>query len=70
MTTLKEAFRRGTVTPGPITYGSTSYPPDTRAAQCLVPATAGLYDINIIVVSDGTVLRNGSQNVDHFVPRP
>jgi hypothetical protein len=70
MTTLKEAFRRGTVTPGPITYGSTSYPPETRAAQCLIPATAGLYDINIIVLSDGTILRNGSQNEDHFVPKP
>jgi len=61
MTTFREAFRLGTVTPGPITYGSTSYPPDTRAAQCLVPATARLYDINIIVMSDDTVLRNGGR---------
>jgi hypothetical protein len=70
MTTLREAFHRGTPSPGEV-FGSSAYPPDSPAAQCLVPAGSGLFDVDVIVISDGTVLPNGSQqNGDRFDPRP
>ena len=70
MTTLRQAFARGTPYPGEI-YGSSSYPPDTPAAQCLVPAGSGNYNVEVIVLSDGAVLQSGSQSIGNtFMTRP
>jgi hypothetical protein len=62
MTTLRQAFARGSPYPGKI-FGSSSYPPDTPAAQCLVPAGKDNYNVEVIVLSDGIVLLAGSQPV-------
>jgi hypothetical protein len=70
MTTLRQAFARGTPYPGEI-FGSSSYPPDTAAAQCLVPAGSGNYNVEVIVLSDGGVLLDGSQPIGNaFMARP
>jgi hypothetical protein len=70
MTTLRQAFARGTPYPGEI-FGSSSYPPDTPAAQCLVPAGSGNYNVEVIVLTDGVVLLSGSQSVGNaFMARP
>jgi hypothetical protein len=70
MTTLRQAFARGTPYPGEI-FGSSSYPPDSAAAQCLVPAGSGNYNVDVIVLSDGAVLLAGSQSVGNtFMARP
>ena len=57
-----QAFARGSPYPGEI-FGSSSYPPDTPAAQCLVPAGKNNYNVEVIVLSDGTVLLAGTQPV-------
>lgn len=70
MTTLRQAFARGTPYPGEI-FGSSSFPPDTAAAQCLVPAGSGNYNVDVIVLSDGGVLLAGSQSIGNaFMARP
>lgn len=70
MTTLQAAFHRGSDAAGTI-YGSAKYPPSAPAAQCLVPTAGNFYDVDVIVVSDGTVLRAGSQSWGGgFLPRP
>ena len=69
-TTLRQAFRRGTPYPGEI-FGSSSYPPDSPAVQCLVPSGKDNYNVEVIVLSDGAVLLAGSQSVgDTFMARP
>jgi len=70
MTTLRQAFARGTPYPGEI-FGSSSYPPDSPAAQCLVPAGSGNYNVEVIVLSDGAVLLWGSQSIGNtFMAHP
>jgi hypothetical protein len=70
MTTLRQAFARGTPYPGEI-FGSSSYPPDTPAAQCLVPAGSGNYNVEVIVLSDDAVLLSGTQSIGNtFMARP
>ena len=70
MTTLRQAFARGTPYPGEI-FGSSSYPPDTAAAHCLVPAGSGNYNVEVIVLSGDVVLLAGSQPIGNaFMARP
>ena len=70
MTTLRQAFARGTPYPGGI-FGSSFYPPDSPAVQCLVPARKNNYNVEVIVLSDGAVLLAGGQPVGNtFMARP
>jgi hypothetical protein len=70
MTTLRRAFARGKPYPGEI-FGSSSYPPDSPAVQCLVPAGKNNYNVEVIVLSDGAVLLAGSQPMGNtFMTRP
>jgi hypothetical protein len=67
ISTVGESFRSGTTVPKSV-HG---YPAATVAAQCLVPADAGVFEVVVVVVRDGVSFRSGSQTVgDRIIARP
>ena len=67
ISTVGESFRSATTVPKSV-HG---YPAATVAAQCLVPADAGVFEVVVVVVRDGMSFRSGSQTVgDRIIARP